>query len=193
MRVRLPLAIGSPFLVALSARRGRRRHFLGRLVLHDLHAPGSRSPRHRSRLLNRHWSSFSRRLVLGTRRSASLRGRHLGLWSALRSTLGNALLWSALRSTLGNALRRSLLDVSNLDRHFDYLRDFLLNSRRLFGIFGVLIENKLKRERSSAQIHSATKPVGETKVHCATTAAASKVVVNACGRTRFHLRAHPTE
>ena len=51
-------------------------------------------------------------------------------------------------------------------------------------------KNKLKTQRSPAQIHRTAKPIGKPKIHCAAAAAARQIVVRAVGRMRLNLRAN---
>ncbi len=53
-----------------------------------------------------------------------------------------------------------------------------------------LLENQLKTQRATAQIHGAAKPVCQSEVHGATTAATRQVVVDPRGATGLDLRAH---
>ena len=56
-------------------------------------------------------------------------------------------------------------------------------------MFAALFENQLKRQRATAQIHSAPEPIGEPKIHGATAAAAGQIVVHAGWTTGLDLRA----
>ena len=53
-----------------------------------------------------------------------------------------------------------------------------------------LLENQLKTQRATAQIHRAAKPVRQSKVHCATTAATRQIIVDSRGTTGLDLRAN---